>query len=153
MWPVEFGREESRRRFEYLVRPPQFGILPLEPLDLSVLVARQARPVSGVDLRSADPLAQRLGRSDAELLRDGGDRGPLRRVVRCYLSDHPDCTLPQLRRVLARSPHDPILLKRWSLRTHRGDSLQLLTANAPTQAGDAEQIVIAARHGATLTDA
>jgi len=32
-------------------------------------------------------------------------------------------------------------------------ALRLLTANAPTHAGDAEQIVIAARHGATLTDA
>jgi hypothetical protein len=25
MWPVEFGREESRSRLQYLVRPPQLG--------------------------------------------------------------------------------------------------------------------------------
>ena len=37
--------------------------------------------------------------------------------------------------------------------TDSSKALRLLTANAPTHAGDAEQIVIAARHGATLTDA
>jgi len=37
--------------------------------------------------------------------------------------------------------------------TDSSKALHLLTANAPRQAGDAEQIVIAARHGAALTDA
>jgi integrase len=71
---------------------------------------------------ATDPLAQRLRSADPVLLRHRGDRRPLRRIVRRHLGDHAHRTLPQLRRVLARSPHGSILLKDWSLRTRRGGS-------------------------------
>src|SRR5215831_19519530 len=90
-----------------------------------MLLAGQPRPPPVVDLGPPHPLPQRLGRADPQLLRDRGDRGPLRRVVRRDLGDHTHRSLPQLQRVLTRSPHSSILLKRWSLRTRRGDSMRI----------------------------
>src|SRR5215469_18321081 len=79
-----------------------------------MLLTGQPRPPPVVDLGPPHPLPQRLGRADPQLLRDRGDRGPLRRVVRRDLGDHAHRSLPQLQRVLARSPHSSILLKRWN---------------------------------------
>jgi hypothetical protein len=56
-----------------------------------------------------NPLAHRLGRTDAQLLRNRPDRSPLRVVVRGHLRDHPHRPLPQLRRVvLGPTCHDSI---------------------------------------------
>jgi hypothetical protein len=81
MWPIEFGREESRGGFQDFIRPAQLGDLTLEPLDIGVLLAGQPRPVPVVDLRPAHRLAQRLRGADPQLLCDRADRGPLRWVV------------------------------------------------------------------------
>lgn len=48
VWPVEFGREESRSRLQYLVRPTQLGDLTLEPLDLRGGVSSDPAPVAGL---------------------------------------------------------------------------------------------------------
>lgn len=48
LWPVELGREENRRRLEDLSGPPQLSVLPLQPPDLGMLLARQTRPPPGV---------------------------------------------------------------------------------------------------------
>src|SRR5215831_9596404 len=61
----------------------------------------------------ADPLAQGLRSADAQLLRHRADRWPVRGVLRPHLGDHPDRTLTQLRRVVARSTsHGSIFLSR-----------------------------------------
>src|ERR1035438_1698949 len=103
MWPAGLGREENRRRLEDLIGPAQLGVLPFQPADLRGLLAGPPRPPPGVDLGLADPLAQRLRRADPQFRGHGHDRWPVRRVVRPHLGDHPDCTLPQLRRVITRS--------------------------------------------------
>src|SRR5262245_54859680 len=113
LWPAELGREENRRRLENLIGAAQLGVLPLQPPDLRVLLARQARPRPGVHLRLADPLTQRLRRPDAQLLRHRTNRRPVRRVLRPHLGDHPDRTLTQLWRVVPRSTsHGSIFLSR-----------------------------------------
>src|SRR3954454_6217636 len=76
-----------------------------------------------VDLCLANPLAHRLGRADAQLLRHRAHRLPLGGVVRPGLGDQAHCPLPQFPRIPNASIcHDSILLKDWSLRTRRGGS-------------------------------
>src|SRR5512144_2637296 len=87
-WPVELGPEESRRRFQELVRSPQLRDRPAQPLHLGVLRARHPRSLAGVHLCSADPLAHRLRRR-TDLRRDRLDRGPLRVVLGRRLGDQP----------------------------------------------------------------
>ena len=91
VWPVELGREESRRGLEDLVRPLELGDLLLQRLDLRGFLRCRPGPGAGVDLVPADPLAQRLGGADAELGRDAliaasvsvlVDRGSTRRTAR-----------------------------------------------------------------------
>src|SRR3954470_5403905 len=77
-----------------------------------------------VDLCLANPLAHRLGRADAQLLRHRAHRLPLGGVVRPGLGDQAHCPLPQFPRIPNASIcHDSILLKDWSLRTRRGGSV------------------------------
>src|SRR6185312_620777 len=87
VWPVELGREESRRGLQDFVRPLQFGVLTLEPADLRGLLATGSRPGAGVDLRLAHPFTQRLGRPDPELSRDRPDRFPLGPVIGTILAN------------------------------------------------------------------
>jgi hypothetical protein len=60
------------------------------------LVAGQSGAPTLVALGLADPAAQRLCRA-ADLLRDRGDRRPLRRMLVLVLKDQPNCPLPDLR--------------------------------------------------------
>src|SRR6516164_2295776 len=113
LWAVELRREESRRRLEDLIRPAQLGVLPPQPPDLRRLLSRHAGPGARVHLGLADPLTQRLRGPDAQLVGDCADRRPVRGVIRPHLGDHPDRTLTQLRRVVARSTsHGSIFLSR-----------------------------------------
>src|SRR5262245_37037766 len=93
---VELRREENRRRLEDLIGPAQLSVLPLQPLDLGILLAGDTRPAPGIHLGLADPLAQRLRRADAQLLGHRADRRPVRGILRPHLGDHPDRTLTQL---------------------------------------------------------
>src|SRR3954468_22399743 len=68
LWPVELGREESRRALEDLVRAAQLGVLPAQPLQLGGLVGADPGALAGVDLGLADPFTQRLRGTDAEFL-------------------------------------------------------------------------------------
>ena len=113
LWPVELGREENRRRLEDLIRAAQLSVLPLQPPDLGMLLAGQTGPCPSVHFGLADPLAQRLRCSNAELLGHGADRWPVRGVLRPHLGDHPDRTLTQFWRVVPRSTsHGSIFLSR-----------------------------------------
>jgi hypothetical protein len=67
LWPVELGREESRRALEDFIRPSQLSVLPAQPLELSGLVGVCPGVPPGINLGLADPFAQRLRRADAEL--------------------------------------------------------------------------------------
>ena len=93
MWPVEFGREESRSRLQDLVRPPQLGVLPLQLLDLGLRVGRDTRPVAGIDLSPANPRPDRLRRTDTEHPRHRRHRGILARIIGPHLGDHTDSAL------------------------------------------------------------
>src|SRR4029450_4307197 len=73
-------------------------------LDALTLVTGHPRAQPIIGLGVPDPLAQRLGR-DPELVRDGGDRGPLRRVLVLMLEYQPDRPLPQLLGIPAWSCH------------------------------------------------
>src|SRR4051794_13101434 len=66
---VELPREESRRRFQNLIRPAQLAVLPLE-LDQTRSFARRD-PVTrtAIDLTLAHPIADRFG-MHTELLAD-----------------------------------------------------------------------------------
>ncbi|SOJ56911.1 hypothetical protein MSIMFB_04388 [Mycobacterium simulans] len=59
------------------------------------------RALSGIDLGAPHPRPHRLERAHAQLARHSTDRSPLRPVLRCYLSDHPNSPLPKLLRILA----------------------------------------------------
>src|SRR3954469_2700019 len=50
LWPVELGREESRRALEDLVRPAQLGILAAQPLQFRGLVGADTGPLPAVNL-------------------------------------------------------------------------------------------------------
>ena len=64
---LRVGREKSRGRLEDLIGPPQLGHLLLERLDLRFLLARESRPLPGIDLArrshlrtvSGDPIPSR----------------------------------------------------------------------------------------------
>src|SRR5438045_3570243 len=113
LWPVELGREENRRRLEDFIGPAQLSVLPLQPLDLGMLLTGQTGPRSRVHLGLTDPLPQRLRCPDTQLLGHSADRWPVRGVIRPHLSDHPDRSPAQLRRVVTRSTsHGSIFLSR-----------------------------------------
>ena len=76
---VELPREESRRRLQNLIRPPQLAVFPAQPLQLGRFLAGRPRPGAGVHLGLPHPLAQGLTRG-ADLRRDRADRLPLRAV-------------------------------------------------------------------------
>jgi hypothetical protein len=99
--PVELGREERRRSFQDLVRALEFGVLPLERLELSRLLSRGARLDAGVDLGLADPLAQALD-PDVELGSDRADRFVLGLVLISGLQDQAHCPLADLTGILLR---------------------------------------------------
>src|ERR671936_889270 len=98
---VELRREESRGRLEDLIGPAQLGVLLLQRLDFGAFLAADPRPLTGVHLHAAHPLAQRLGASDAQLRRHRRHRRPLRWILGLHLGDHAYCSLPQLPRVIA----------------------------------------------------
>ena len=79
------------------------------------LVGGQAGTLAGVPLGLAHPPAQRFDRT-ADLLGDGSNRRPLRRMVRGMVEDHPDGAFTQFRGVLAGSSHGPHPLLEWALR-------------------------------------
>src|SRR5207248_2194076 len=120
-WPVEFGSEDNRGRLKDLVRASQLGQLTLEPLDLGVLLTAHPDLRTGIHLGLAHPAAQRLRRPDTQLGSDRLDRGPLRAIAGASLGDHPDRTLPQLRRIF-RSSHaqDPIAFSTDGASGHAG---------------------------------
>src|SRR5690606_18683207 len=124
LWPVEFGREESRCGLQDRVGPLELGVLPPQPLQLRRLLSRHPGPLTGVDLGLAAPLPDSLRRPDTEQLGDLAHRSPLRLVIGPDLGDHPDRPLTQLGRVPPRRTpwHDSILPKERSLRTCRGGS-------------------------------
>jgi hypothetical protein len=93
-----------RRGLQDLIGPAQLAVLALQRLEPLALVAGQPRAEAVIGLGSADPLAQRLCR-DADLVRDGGDRRPLRGVLVLVLEHQSDGPLPQLWWVPARSCH------------------------------------------------
>src|SRR5665647_3503297 len=123
-WPVELGRKENRRRLQDRVRALEFGVLPFQPLDLSRLLTAEPGPRPLIDLVLADPLAQRLRRTDTQQVRHMRHRGPVRDLIRSALVIHPHRPSLQLSRIpLRRVPrHDSNLPKVSSLRTPRGDS-------------------------------
>jgi hypothetical protein len=84
-WPVELGREESRRGFQDRVRAPQLGVLPLQPLQLRRLLRCGPRPRPGIDLGLADPLAHRLQRGDPQQMSHLAHRRRISLVIRADL--------------------------------------------------------------------
>ncbi len=110
-----------RCRLQNVVRSAQFGVLPLQALQLCQLVRRRPRPATRVLLGLANPETHRLGLR-TQLLRDRADRFPLRPVLVAVIKHHPDRALTQLARVLPMVGRGPILLKGWSLHQTRGDS-------------------------------
>jgi hypothetical protein len=99
--------------------PPQLAVLALQLLYAGALGGRQAGPLALVDLGLADPQSDRL-RSDAERLRDTGDRALALALLGRNLADQADGALSQLRRIPplggmgtpAALCHDSIFLQR-----------------------------------------
>src|SRR4051794_33957224 len=127
---VELPREESRRRFQDLIRPAQLAVLPLE-LDQTRSFARRD-PVTrtAIDLTLAHPVADRFG-MHTELLADLIEAAIVL-LPRCTpLVDEPHSTLPNLRRIRPpASTHDFILSERRSLHHTRGASRRVLGASS-----------------------
>src|SRR5690606_26668728 len=80
-WAVELRREESRRRLQDLVGPPQLSVLPPKLLELLDLIGGRTRPATIVAFGLPDPVADRLRRT-ADLVGHRTDRCPLRVVLR-----------------------------------------------------------------------
>ena len=122
-WPVPGGsRTWLWPRWETTRGPNVSGVLPSWATSMpSVLLAAHPDPRKGIHLGLAHPAAQRLRRSDTQLGGDRLDRGPLRALAGSYLGDHPDRTLPQLRRIF-RSSHaqDPIAFSTDGASGHAG---------------------------------
>jgi murein DD-endopeptidase MepM/ murein hydrolase activator NlpD len=64
-----------------------------------MLITGQPRPLAGIDLRTTTPLPPSLG-SDAKPGTNVPDRGVLGFMLRHRLLEHPERTLPELRRIL-----------------------------------------------------
>ena len=101
MWPVEFGREESRSRLQNLVRPPQLGVFTLEKFDLRLRIRGHTRARTGIHLEAANLGSDRLRGADTEHPGDRNRRRMLTRVIRPHLSDHTDSALTKLARIPA----------------------------------------------------
>jgi hypothetical protein len=116
LWPVEFGREESRRDFQDSIGALEFCVLPLQPLQLDGLLGAHPGPHPAVDLSLPKPLADRLRRTDPQQSGDLADRRPLRLVLLADLDDHPHRPLTQLLRIPPRPTpyHDSNLPKKRS---------------------------------------
>jgi len=99
LWPVELGREESRRCLQNRVGPSQFSVLAFQPFEFSGFLGRRSHTRTGIDLGLAHPLAHRLRAADAEQAGDLTNRRPLRAVLITDLGDHPHRPLTQLRRI------------------------------------------------------
>ena len=121
VWAVELRREESRRRLQDLVRPAELTHFSLEIVDAPLLLTRDARADTSVDLRPVDPVAQGVF-VDAELLTYPGQRTARGQRVSPQIHHHAHGTLTQLVRVLPWCSHWTIL--RWvqCLHQSRGGS-------------------------------
>ena len=60
LWPVELGREESRRCLQNRIGPSQFSVLSPQAFQLSGLFGRDPGTRAGINLDLAHPLAHRL---------------------------------------------------------------------------------------------
>lgn len=92
---VERSREENRRILQNSVRSTQVLDFAFELLEARSLVRRKSWARAGVDLGLSNPRPERF-RRHAEELADGGERGPLGRVVRAILDRHPHGSFTQL---------------------------------------------------------
>ncbi len=118
--------EESRRRPEDLIGPPQLSVLLLEGRDALLVGGADAWPAPVVNLRLLDPLAQGLG-AHAELGRDPGKYAVALTAALELVEHHPDAPVTKLSRVpmLNRSLvvwHISIFSNRWSLHKTQCDS-------------------------------
>ncbi len=121
MWPVEFGREENRRRFKIAFArfSSAFSRRSRRNSSDSVVVTPSRDPSSTcacrTHFRSVSAVVTPEQRSDPS------HRCPLRLILRTF-RDHPHRPNLQLRRIPLRGVpwHDSNLPNNRSLRTHRG---------------------------------
>src|SRR5947209_16100636 len=106
-----------------------------------MILAAHPDPPAGINLGVAYPATQRLSCPNTQLDGYGLDRRPLRAIARSYLGDHPDRTLPQLRRIFQSShAQDPIAFSTDAASGHAGgiqstrSALRPHTSHQPTEA-------------------
>ena len=102
---LEVGRRATC--LEDVVRATQLPVLLLKRGDPLPVSGRGSPAATGVDLRLANPVPQRLG-ADAELAGDTRDHTVLLAALLADLEHHPHRALAQLLRILLRPTPLPI---------------------------------------------